>query len=56
MMSVPRATTASKAKRAAIYCRVSSIQQADGSSLETQEADIRVYCRDRGYAVVEDFA
>jgi site-specific DNA recombinase len=33
------------------YCRVSTDQQEDGTSLDTQEADIRAYCAANGYIV-----
>lgn len=39
--------------RAAIYSRVSSRQQEDGTSLETQEARCRLYARERGFTVTE---
>ncbi len=36
---------------AVIYCRVSTIDQEDNTSLETQEKDSRAYCAERGYSV-----
>lgn len=42
------------AKRAAIYVRVSSLQQErEGASLETQEAACRRYCLEEGWQVLE---
>lgn len=37
--------------RAVIYCRVSTDNQEDNTSLETQEKDARAYCAGRGYGV-----
>lgn len=37
--------------RAAIYCRVSTAGQEDGSSLETQEASCRAFASDQGWVV-----
>jgi site-specific DNA recombinase len=37
--------------RAAVYCRVSSSNQEDGSSLETQEASCRAFAAERGWTV-----
>jgi site-specific DNA recombinase len=42
--------------RAAIYCRVSSDQQEDNSSLPTQETACRQYCAEHGYQVAGVFA
>src|SRR5438128_5192630 len=44
-------------KRAAIYCRVSTEDQAgnDRVSLSEQEADCRLYCERQGYQVVDVF-
>jgi site-specific DNA recombinase len=39
--------------RAAIYCRVSTASQEDGSSLETQEASCRTFAIDQGWTVTE---
>lgn len=39
-------------ERAALYLRVSSDGQADGTSLDTQEAGCRRYSAERGFAVV----
>lgn len=42
--------------RAAIYCRVSTEQQeADGTSLDTQEQRCRAYCAEHGYEVAAVF-
>src|SRR5215218_9185505 len=40
-------------KRAAIYCRVSTSKQEDGTSLETQEQRCRAHAAELGYTVVE---
>jgi site-specific DNA recombinase len=40
-------------KRAGIYVRVSSEQQADKVSPETQESDARAYCEGKGYQVID---
>lgn len=37
---------------AIIYCRVSTDEQADGSSLEVQERYLRAYCSNHGYNVL----
>ncbi len=42
-----------KATRCAVYCRVSSAIQEDGSSLETQEASCRAFAADRGWDVID---
>jgi site-specific DNA recombinase len=39
--------------KAAIYLRVSSEEQERNYSLRTQEADLRAYCVERGYTVVD---
>lgn len=39
--------------RAAIYCRVSTAGQEDGSSLETQETSCRAFASDHGWVVAE---
>lgn len=44
-----------QAQRAAIYCRVSSVDQEDNYSLPTQEAACREYCDRHGYQVVGVF-
>ena len=44
-------TTVTVATRAAIYCRVSSAGQEDGSSLDTQEAACRAYAAEHGWTV-----
>lgn len=38
--------------RAAIYCRVSTDEQADNASLPTQEASCRAWCAEHGHQVV----
>lgn len=38
--------------RAAIYCRVSTDKQEEGTSLDGQEAECRKYCTEHGYEVV----
>src|SRR5215213_9715457 len=43
----------SEVKRAAIYCRVSTSKQEDGTSLDTQEQRCRAHAAELGYAVVE---
>lgn len=44
----------SESKRAAIYVRVSSVQQErEGASLETQEAACRQFCAAKGWEVLE---
>ena len=45
--------SASAAKRAAIYIRVSSEKQAVKVSPQTQEDDGRAYCAEHGYPVVD---
>ncbi len=40
--------------RAAIYARVSSTTQEEGSSLDTQEERCRRYAVEQGYAVAEE--
>jgi len=42
--------------RAAIYVRVSTAKQEDGTSLQTQEAECRAYAADHGYEVVAAFS
>src|SRR5215212_8442661 len=42
-----------EAKRAAIYCRVSTSKQEDGTSLDTQEQRCRAHAAELGYTVVE---
>lgn len=37
----------------AIYCRVSTASQEDGSSLETQEASCRAFAEERGWTVTD---
>ena len=37
-----------------LYARVSTDEQADGSSLEVQAARLKDYCRKRGYTIVGD--
>jgi site-specific DNA recombinase len=44
------------AERAIIYRRVSTDEQARGSSLATQLESCRRYCADRGYSVLADFS
>jgi site-specific DNA recombinase len=41
-----------RSQRVAIYCRVSSVAQEDGYSLETQEARCRLYADQHGLTVV----
>ena len=36
-----------------IYCRVSTDDQEDNTSLDTQEAEARQYCKERGFIVGE---
>src|SRR5210317_1992509 len=43
-------------KRAAIYVRVSSAEQVEGTSLETQEKACREYCTKEGMEVVKVFS
>src|SRR3712207_1585373 len=38
-------------KRAAVYCRVSTVKQVEGASLDTQEQFCQEYAERRGYAV-----
>ena len=40
---------------AIIYTRVSSAEQVQGTSLDTQEADCAAYCKRKGYAVAKVF-
>lgn len=40
-------------RRAALYARVSTTEQSDGTSLETQEAMARRYCVEHGWDLVE---
>ena len=47
-----RTSAAGRAKRVAVYCRVSSSGQEDNSSLATQEASCRAYATERGWTVV----
>ena len=42
-------------KTCIIYTRVSSADQVQGTSLETQEHDIRAWCERNGYVVLEHF-
>src|SRR5215208_3490035 len=42
--------------RAAVYVRVSTTKQEDGTSLHTQEAECRAYAADHGYEVVGLFS
>ena len=44
-------------KTAAIYCRVSTEEQAskDENSLEVQQATLRKYCADQGLQVIDDY-
>ena len=42
-------------KTAIIYTRVSSADQVTGTSLETQESDLRDYCAKNGYEIVAHF-
>jgi site-specific DNA recombinase len=39
----------------AIYCRVSTLDQADNASLTTQEAECRRYAAEHGYTIDEQF-
>ena len=50
-------TTQAATKRAVIYCRVSTSQQAGerNVSLETEEARARAYCESRGYRLGQVF-
>ena len=41
-------------ENAAIYARVSSVQQLDNTSLQAQTERCRAYCTARGYSVVEE--
>jgi DNA invertase Pin-like site-specific DNA recombinase len=34
-----------------IYCRVSTDDQEDNTSLDTQEAEAKTYCKERGFIV-----
>ncbi len=47
-------------KNAIIYCRVSSDEQAENTSLDNQERILRAYCNNNGYNVLfcarEDFS
>ena len=36
-----------------IYCRVSSDEQAEGSSLDVQEERLTAYCERKGYDIVD---
>jgi site-specific DNA recombinase len=45
--------TADRRTGAAIYCRVSTAGQEDGTSLETQEAACRAFAIDQGWVVTE---
>lgn len=45
----------SSARRALIYDRVSSVQQADGYSLATQMQGCRDYCDRKGYAIAGEY-
>ena len=40
-------------KNVIIYCRVSSDEQADGTSLDYQERVLRAYCANKRYNVIE---
>ncbi|MBA3518170.1 MAG: recombinase family protein, partial [Rhizobiales bacterium] len=42
-----------RSKRVAIYCRVSTASQEDGSSLETQEAACRAFVAEHGWNVID---
>jgi len=42
-------------RRAAVYARVSSAEQAEGTSLDVQEARCRTYAEAQGWAVVDTF-
>src|SRR5262245_22074077 len=54
MMQTPRRHQAFMDRRAAIYCRVSTAgQEAEGTSLVTQEEQCRTYAAEQGYAVDE---
>ena len=44
-----------KTKRGIIYCRVSSIEQVDGTSLESQERVCKEYAERLGIEVLEVF-
>src|SRR5690349_5485329 len=46
-------TPAHRPMRAAIYCRVSSASQEDGTSLETQEASCRAFAKEHDWTVTE---
>jgi len=45
--------SATQTKRVIIYCRVSTDDQLDNTSLEQQEIDGRAYCDERGYSVID---
>ena len=36
-----------------LYCRVSSDEQVDGTSLDHQEKTLREYCRYKGYNIIK---
>ena len=36
-----------------IYCRVSSDEQAEGTSLDVQEERLTAYCERKGYSVID---
>jgi len=42
-----------RSKRVAIYCRVSTASQEDGSSLETQEVACRAFVAEHGWNVID---
>ena len=44
-----------KSKRAVIYARVSTLEQVDGTSLQTQVETCERYARGCGYRVIERF-
>ena len=44
--------SSTRPSRAAIYCRVSSAQQEDNSSLRTQEERCRAYAAERDWPVI----
>lgn len=51
-MAGQRALTAANERIAIIYCRVSSTDQEDGTSLETQQSKSRLYCSESAYTVL----
>jgi DNA invertase Pin-like site-specific DNA recombinase len=50
---VRRQTAPAEKRGAVIYCRVSSKDQLDGFSIETQERLCRTYCVKLGYTVTQ---